>query len=144
MIRLSWIIAALALASASGHFGYLHIVAPPAAQSERPELAWLQRELDLTPVQFVEVRALHEECWEQVATLRQQLAAERRNARASGNPAACVAVEDQCKSCTVTFVRRMNAVLSPSQQQKYLRLVEACLPPSPPSQGASVEPTPGR
>lgn len=149
MIRLTWIFAVLAVAAVIGHFGYLRVVVPTAATAvtttERAELVWLERELGLTPAQLTTVRALHEECWAQVATLRTQLERERREARTTGSTAACVAVEDECKSCTVMFIRRMTAVLTPAQREKYLSLVAACLPPAATGQqGAAVEPSPGR
>ncbi len=149
MIRLTWILAALAIAAVTGHFGYLHLVAAPvdatAPTAERAELAWLERELALSPAQRVAVRALHEACWAQVATLRTQLAQERQAARTTGATAACVAAEDECKNCTVMFIRRMTTVLTPAQREKYLSLVAACLPPATPGQqGAPVEPSPRR
>ena len=148
MIRLTWILAVLALAAVSGHFGYLHLAAAPtpagAPASTRPELIWLQRELELTPSQLPAVRALHEECWPRVASLRTQLAVERRNAQATGNPAACVAVEAQCQSGTVTLIQQMTTVLTPAQRQKYLGLVGSCLPPATRTEGANVEQSPGR
>jgi Spy/CpxP family protein refolding chaperone len=148
MIRFTWILTVFALAAVSGHFGYLHLAAAPAPAgtptSGRTELIWLQRELDLTPSQLTTVRALHEECWTRVAKLRVQLDAERRNARATGNPAACVAAEEQCKSCTVTFIQQMTTVLTPAQRQKYLGLVGSCLPPAPRTEGVNVEQSPGR
>lgn len=149
MIRLTWILAILAVAAGIGHFGYLRVVAPRVAASatatDRAELVWLERELALSPEQLAAVRTLHEECWAQVATLRVQLERERREARTSGSTAACVAVEDECKNCTVMFIRRMTAVLTPAQREKYLSLVAACLPPAAPGQqGATVEPSPRR
>lgn len=148
MIRLTGIFLVLTLAATGGHFGYLHFAAasaPAAAStSERPELIWLQRELDLTPAQLTAVRALHEKCWARVATLRDQLHAERRNADVTGNPALCEAVEEQCKSYTVTFIQQMTDVLTPAQQQKYLGLVASCLPPAPRTEGANVEQSPRR
>jgi hypothetical protein len=148
MIRLTWILAVLTLAAVGGHFGYLHLAAastPAAAPtSERPELIWLQRELDLTPSQLTVVRALHEKCWARVATLRDQLDAERHNASVTGNPALCEAVEEQCKSYTVTFIQQMTAVLTPAQQQKYLGLVASCLPPATRPEGANVDQPSGR
>lgn len=149
MIRLTWILAILAVAAVIGHFGYLRIVAPPGATTatatERAELAWLERELALSPAQLTAVRALHEECWARVALLRPQLERERRDARTSGSAAACLAVEDECRNCTVTFIRRVTAVLTPAQREKYLSLVAACLPPAAPGQqGATVEPSPRR
>ena len=134
MIRLTWILTVFALAAVSGHFGYLHLAAAPAPAgapaSARPELNWLQRELDLTPAQLPAVQALHEKCWPRVASWRAQLEAERRNARATGNPAACMAVEAQCQSDTVTFIQQMTTVLTPAQRPKYLDLVGSCLPPA--------------
>ena len=148
MIRLTWILTVFALTAISGHFGYLHLVKAPAPAgaptATRPELTWLQRELDLAPSQLTAVRALHEECWPQVARLRIELDTERRNARATGNPAACMAVEEQCKSCTVTLIQQMTTVLTPAQQQTYLGLVGSCLPPDTPIKGGNVEQSPGR
>ena len=148
MIRLTWILTVLALAAVSGHFGYLRFAAAPAPAgaptSARPELNWLQRDLDLTPPQLTAVHALHEECWTRVARLRAQLDAERRNAHATGNPAACVAVEEQCKSSTVTFIQQMTTVLTPAQRQKYLGLVGSCLPPATRTEGVNVEQSSGR
>lgn len=148
MIRRIWILTALALTAVAGHFGYLHLVAAPAPAgapaNARPELIWLQGELNLAPSQLPAVRALHEECWPRVATLRSQLDAERRNARATGNPAACVGVEEQCKNCTVTLIQQMTTVLTPAQQQKYLGLVGSCLPPDTHTKGGNVEQSPGR
>lgn len=148
MIRLTCILAVLALAAVSGHFGYLHLVAAPASDETptraRSELNWLQRELDLTPSQLRAVRALHEECWTRVAGMRAQLDAERRNARATGNVATCVAVEAQCKSSTITFIEQMTTVLTPAQRQKYLGLVGPCLPPDARAEGGNVEQSPGR
>lgn len=148
MIRLTLILTVVALAAVSGHFGYLHLVKAPAPAGTptgtHPELIWLQRELDLAPSQLTAVRALHEECWPQVARLRVQLDTERRNARATGNLAACVGVEEQCKSCTVTLIQQMTTVLTPAQQQKYLGLVGSCLPADTPIKGGNVEQSPGR
>jgi len=148
LIRLTWILTVLALAAVSGHFGYLHLVKAPAPAGAptgaHPELIWLQRELDLAPSQLTAVRALHEECWPQVARLRIELDAERRNFRATGNPAACAGVEEQCKNCTVTLIQQMTTVLTPAQQQKYLSLVGSCLPPATRTEGANVEQSPRR
>jgi hypothetical protein len=148
MIRFTWILTVFALTAVAGHFGYLHLVTAPAPAgaptSARPELIWLQRELDLAPSQLPAVRALHEECWPQVARLRVQLDAERRNVRVTGNPAACVGVEEQCKSCTVTLIQQMTTVLTPEQRQKYLGLVGSCLPPATHTKGGNVEQSPGR
>ncbi|HEX2852612.1 MAG TPA: hypothetical protein VHO24_05185 [Opitutaceae bacterium] len=148
MIRLTCILAVLALAAVSGHFGYLHLVAAPspagASRGARPELVWLQRELDLTPSQLTAVRSLHEESWTRVERLRAQLEAERRNARATGNAAYCSVVEAQCRSCTVTFVEQMTTVLTPAQREKYLGLVGSCLPTAMRAEGGSVEPSSGR
>jgi hypothetical protein len=148
MIRLLWILPVLALTALSGHVGYMHLAAAPAPAGVptrvRPELIWLQRELDLTPSQLTAVHALHEECWARVAKLRGQLEAERRTAHATGNPAVCVAVEEQCKSCTVSFIQRMTTVLTPAQRQKYLGLVGSCLPPAARTEGANVEQSSGR
>jgi hypothetical protein len=148
MIRLTWILTFVAVAALSGHFGYLHLVAAPAlvgpTAGARPELIWLQRELDLTPSQLTAVHALHKECWTRVASLRAQLDAERRTAQTTGNAGACVAVEEQCKRSTVTFIQQMTTVLTPAQRPKYLDLVGACLPPATRTEGANVEQPPGR
>lgn len=148
MIRLTWILTVFALAAVSGHFGYLYLAAAPAPAgapaSARPELSWLQRELDLTPSQLTAVRALHEEYWPRVAGLRTQLDTERRNAHATGNPAASVAVEAQCQSCTVTLIQQMTTVLTPPQRQTYLGLVGSCLPPATRAEGVNVEQSSGR
>ena len=148
MIRLTWILTVFALVAVSGHFGYLHFAAAPAPAgaptNARPELIWLQRELDLTPSELPAVRALHEDYWTRVARLRAQLDAERRNAQATGNPAACVAMEEQCKGGTVTFIQRVTTVLTPAQRQKYLGLVGSCLPSATRTEGANVEQSPGR
>lgn len=145
MIRLISILAVLVLAAVSGHFGYLHLIAAPAPAatptSARPELSWLQRELDLTPSQLPAVRALHEECWPRVVSLRAQLEAERRNAHVTRNPAVCLAVEEQCKSSIVTFIQQMTMVLTPAQRQKYVGLVETCLPPATRTEGVNIEPS---
>jgi hypothetical protein len=148
MIRLTWILAVLVLAAVSGHFGYLHLVAAPTpARTPSPasELSWLQRELDLTPSQLTTVRSLHEECWTRVASLRAELEAEQRNARATGNPTACMVMEEQCKKSTVTFIAQMSTVLTPAQRQKYLGLVAPCLPPpATRAEGGNVEQSSGR
>jgi hypothetical protein len=148
MIRLTWILTVVALAAGFGHFGYLHLAAAPAptdaAADARSELGWLQRELDLTPAQLTAVKALHEECWARVAGLRAQLETERRNAQATGNAAACMVVEAQCQSCTVTLIQQMTAVLTPAQRRIYLELVGSCLPPAMRTEGADVEQSPGR
>ena len=147
MIRLTWILAVFALAAVSGHFGYLHLAATPAPagapKGASSELTWLQRELDLTPSELTAVNALHEEYWPRVAKLRVQLDAERRNAQVTGNPAACVAMEAQCKGSTVSFIQHVTTVLTPAQRQKYLGLVGSCLPPATRTEGANVEQSPG-
>lgn len=154
MIRLTWILVVLALAAVSGHYGYLHFAASPSPavapapagrpKSARPELMWLQRELDLTASELPTVNALHEEHWTRVAKLRVQLDAERRNAQVTRNPAAGVAIEELCKRSTVTFIQHVTTVLTPEQRQKYLGLVGSCLPPPARKEGASVEPSPRR
>jgi hypothetical protein len=148
MIRLAWILALFVLAAVSGHFGYLRLAASPGAAEippgARSELAWLQRELDLTPSQLPAVDALHEEYWMRVPGLRAQLEAGRRNADATGNPAARVAAEAQCQNSTVTFIQQVTAVLTTPQREKYLGLVGSCLPPDMRTGGANVEQSPGR
>jgi len=132
----------------AGPVGYLYFAAAPASAgaptNARPELLWLQRELDLTASQFTAVHALHEEGGPRVASLRAQLEAERRNAQATGNPAADVAMEAQCRTYTVTFIQQMTTVLTPAQRPKYLGLVGPCLPPATRPEGANVEQSPGR
>lgn len=154
MIRLTWILAIIAMGAASGHFGYLHFVAAPAparaptspgaSANTRSELTWLQRELDLTPSELTAVNALHEEYWPRVAKSRIQLDVERRNAQVTGKPAACLALEAQCKGSTVSFIEHVTAVLTPEQRQKYLGLVGSCLPPPTRTEGANVEQSPRR
>jgi hypothetical protein len=151
MIRLAWLLAAMTVAAASAHFSYLYFAGRTEPVAERSGLAWLERELTLSPAQCAQVRALHEKWSPQLNALRQQLERERGLVRATGNNAACIAVEDECKACTVTFVKQMTALLTPSQQQEYLNLVAACLPPgarggksAPPRQGISGEHPAGR
>jgi hypothetical protein len=148
MIRRIWILAGLVLTAVSAHFGYLCLAAAPAPagapESVRPELIWLQREVDLAPSQLPAVNALHEEYWPRVAKSRVQLDTERRNAEVTGNPAACVAMEAQCKGSTVSFIEQVTAVLTPEQRQKYLGLVGPCLPSAASTEGVNVEQSPGR
>ncbi len=148
MIPLTRMLVVLAVGAVSGHFGYLHFAAAPAPakapSGARSELRWLQRELDLTPSELPAVNALHEEYWTRVARLRAQLDAERSNAQATGNPAACVAMEEQCKGSTVSFIQHVTTVLTPEQRQKYLGLVGSCLPPPTRTEGATVEQSPRR
>jgi hypothetical protein len=118
----------IVLAAASAHFGYYHLAQEKGDQRENTRLAWLSAELDLTPAQRVQVQALHEMWSPHLEQLRRDLESERQAAGSTGNTAACLAVEDECKACTVTFVRQMAALLSDAQRQKYLALVAACLP----------------
>jgi hypothetical protein len=129
MIRLVWLLAVVVIAAASAHFAYLHFATGLSAAADRPELAWLERKLSLSPAQYAQVQALHETWTPQLAALRTQLQQERQAVRVTGNTAACIAVEDECKTCTVTFIRQVAALLTPLQRQKYLALVQECLPP---------------
>jgi hypothetical protein len=128
VIRLIWLLAAVAIATASSHFGYLYLVDEPDAL-QTPELVWLERELSLSPNQVTRVRQLHEQWRPQLAALREKLEAERRNAGATGNNDACAAVADDCRVCTADFIRQMTVLLEPAQQTKYMSLVAECLAP---------------
>jgi hypothetical protein len=128
MIRLAWLLVVGVMAAASAHFAYLQFATGLAPAADRPELAWLQRELSLSPDQCAQVQALHETWTPQLAALRTQLQQERRAVRVTGNTAACIAIEDECKMCTVTFIRQVTALLTPPQREKYLALVRECLP----------------
>jgi hypothetical protein len=129
MIRLLGLVAAVMVAMSFAHVGYLHLVTASSSTTDPSGFAWLDRELALSPAQRRDVRALHEAWWPQCQALRQQFEFERRTARSTGNDAACIAIVDECRACTVTFIRQMAALLTPAQQEKYLSLVAECLPP---------------
>ena len=148
MKRAVVLLLALTVGALAGHFGYLHVMAVTPAPTA---LDWLERELELTPEQVAAARRLHDDWEPTFAALRDELVRERRAAKLTGNTAACVGIEENCKASTTTLVGQMCALLTPAQRQKYCALVASCVPTPPPvdptlrqNRGTRGEPPAGR
>jgi hypothetical protein len=122
MMRRILVAVAAALLALTAHAWYVQAHRP--AEPYAREIAWLARELALSPQQTEQVRAVHVAYCPGMDTLHRELREERTVAP---DPARCEAIEDQCARSTAGLIQEVSALLTPVQRARYLELVQPCL-----------------
>ena len=109
-----WIIAIFLVIASSALAGSIYSwLREPAAPPERCTMDWLADELALTDVQYTKIWALHSKLCPQISRLDR----------------VCSAVGGErpaCERMTSQLIEEVSAQLSPTQRDKYLRIVESC------------------
>jgi len=122
MRRLLYAILLALLVAVGAHAWYLHVHDVPAPYEA--EIRWLAAELNLTPAQAEQIRALHASHCPDMDSLHEEL--EQQRAAAPGAPA-CEEVEKRCAQSTERLINEVAAVLNAEQRARYLDLVKPCL-----------------
>jgi hypothetical protein len=141
MKRARLVLAAGVAAGLFAHFGWLGLHRPAPADDLAAQLAWMQRDLRLTPVQFARIKALHEQSSPrllalaaEVARMRGEFAAFERGRQSTGRVdflefARFVAqrrtIDRECAASTRRLIAASSAVMTPEQRQRYLALLGA-------------------
>lgn len=106
-----------------------------AAAKRGDAMAWLRADFHLTDAQFAEIRKLHDayapSCEEHCRLIQEAIVArDALKARNSSDPAAVAAAErtlqelrTTCETAIAAHVRRVAAVMSPRDGERYLALV---------------------
>ncbi|MDF3057713.1 MAG: hypothetical protein K0R17_1928 [Rariglobus sp.] len=117
----------MALAAAAFAFGLTFALLRPAADNEADEMAWMQKEFQLTPAQTTAIAQLHDDyfpvCMDHCKRIVQ---ARKHLAVADDKPAAqaeLTRLEAICHDATQAHLKRVAAVMSPEQGARFLALV---------------------
>lgn len=124
-----WLGLALAavLLAVTAHAWYVRAHRP--VEPYGPEIAWLARELALSPDQITRIHAVHVAHCPQLDVLHCELVNERT---AGGDIERCETIQNQCASSTEMLIREVSLLLTPAQRPRYLELVAPCLRSGPP------------
>jgi len=107
-----WIIAFVLLLGAAVAAKFMYCWACPHISEERCTLSWLRTQLDLTPEQFARVSEIHQRLWPEIQ--------KHKAAKEAGGD------EKACCDVTKRLIDEVSAVLTPTQREKYLKLVSPC------------------
>lgn len=132
MKRSLWIALGAVAVALTAHGWYYHAHRDAAASYEA-EIQWLATELQLSAAQIEQVRALHEQHCPEMNALHRELQS-RREASPTGE--GCAEVENRCAKSTERLIEAVAALLTPTQRERYLQLVNPCLSNRAPPAGA--------
>lgn len=124
-----------------GHYGLLYTLQPRPVSALDAQLAWIQRDLNLTPEQYARIKAIHEQSRGhllalagQVARMRNEFDAFERQRRTVGEIdflefAHFVeerrTIDRECLQSTHRLVDASAGVMNPEQRARYLSLLPA-------------------
>ncbi len=125
------------------HVAWFNARQPAAGDSLDSQLGWMQQTLQLSPEQFAQIRALHEQSSPrllalatQVARMRGEFAAFEQGRRTTGEVdflefARFVeqrrAVDRECAESTRRLVLAASEIMNPQQRETYLTLLNPAL-----------------
>jgi hypothetical protein len=131
-------------AGLTAHFSYLRLHAVPPTDSLEGQLAWMRSELELSDVQFAQIKQLHEASSPrlhamtvQVSQLQAELTAFEQTRRNSDRVdflefARFVEARRQlnaaCRDSTQQLVMASAEIMNPRQRERYIQLVTAAGP----------------
>lgn len=137
-----WVLCLGLLGGIASHYGWLALEQPHSRKDGmEAQLAWIRKDLKLTPDQYARIKAIHEQSSPhlvalatRVAHMRDEFAAFERQRTTTGEIdfiefARFVEerrrIDRECLSSTRQLVDASAGVMTPSQRQRYLSLLPA-------------------
>lgn len=122
-----------------GHYALLHRLQPKNVSALDAQLAWIQRDLQLTPEQYARIRAIHEQSSAHLLALAGQVARMRSEFAAFEHQRKTVGeidflefahfveerrmIDRECLKSTQRLVDASAGVMNPQQRARYLSLL---------------------
>jgi hypothetical protein len=139
MIKVLRVLFLGAVGGVAAHFGWLHLQQPRTPEGLDAQLAWIQRDLQLTTEQYARLKAIHQQSnarlvalGSQVNRMRMELAAFEQQRKTTGEIdflefAQFVeerrAVDRECLQSTRQLVDASASLMTAQQRSRYLQIL---------------------